>query len=271
MADRTTLVLTLVRELERPRPLPAQVVKHLWGTYSLERGAMGAFLVEELPKLEDYEIDLILSPVFTPNLGDQAIFAELLGADSVPAAEWPNLIRQLAARPTCTALLTDDGTARVVPLREVTIERYVHRLRLGASIPASLFELISHRADAISRPLLKAIARRAIWENTPRRDLLGRYLAAALGTEHFREDDAVELLKLAETYEPVDTADLLRRIPHWEEVLRREINLASHPKAFFNERVEELHGGGRDQRWLDNTQPKQRELEFLARLKRLLT
>lgn len=271
MPNRATLLSTLAGELERPRPLPAQVVKHLWGTYSLERGAIGAFLVEELPKLEDYEIDLILSPVFTPNLSDQAIFAELLGADSVPAAEWPNLIRLLVARPTCAALMTEDGTAHAVPLREVTIERYVHRLRLGATIPASLFELISHRADAISRPLLKAISRRAIWENVSRCDILGRYLAAALGTEHFRADDAVELLKLAETYEPTDSADLLRRIPHWEEVLRHEINLASHPKAFFNERVEELHGGGRDQRRLDNTQPKQRELEFLARLKRLLT
>jgi hypothetical protein len=269
MPDRATLLPTLATELERPRPLPAQVVKHLWGTYSLERGAIGAFLVEELPKLEDYEIDLILSPVFTPNLSDQAVFAESLGAESVPVSEWPGLIQQLFARPTRAALITEDGTVHAVPLREVTIERYVHRLRLGATIPSSLFELISHRADATSRPLLKGIARRAIWENTPRRDILGRYLAAALGTEQFRADDAVELLKLAETYEPADTTDLLRRIPHWEDVLRHEINLAAHPKAFFNERVEELHGGGRDQRRQDNSQPKQRELEFLGRLKRL--
>lgn len=270
MPDRANLLATLASELERPRPLLPQVVKHLCGTYSLERDALGPFLVEELPKLEDYEIDLILSPVFTPSLRDQAVFAELLGVDTVPPAEWPRLVQQLVARPTRAPLVTDDGQSHTVPLREVTVERYVHRLRLGATIPASLFELLSRRAPAEDRPLLKAIARRAIWESDARRDILGRYLAAAIGTEHYCSDDAVDLLKLAETYEPVDTGDLLRRIPHWEQVLRHEINLASNPKAFFNERVEELHGGGRDQRRQDSAEPKQRELAFLARLKPLL-
>ena len=270
MPDRTTLLATLASELERPRRLLPQVIKHLWDTYSLERDAVGSFLVDELPKLEDYEIDLILSPVFTPNLHDQSVVAELLGPEAVPPAEWPGLIQQLVARPTRASLVTEDDQPHKVPLREVTIERYVHRLRLGATVPASLLELISHRAPAAEGPLLKAVARRAIWESSQRRDILGRYLAAALGTEHFRADDAADLLKLAETYEPADTADLLRRIPHWEKVLRHEINLASNPKAFFNERVEELHGGGRDQRRQDNTEPKQRELEFLSRLKQLL-
>ena len=270
MPNRATLLATLATELEQPRPLLPQVVKHLCGTYGLERDAIGVFLIEELPKLEDYEIDLILSPVFTPSLRDQSVFAELLGQDTVPSDEWPGLIQHLVSRPTRAPLVTEDGRSHTVPLREVTVERYVHRLRLGASIPASLFELLSRRAPADDRPLLKAIARRAIWESDARRDILGRYLAAAIGTEHYRSDDAVDLLKLAETYEPADTADLLRRIPHWEQVLRHEINLASNPKAFFNERVEELHGGGRDQRRQDNAEPKQRELAFLARLKPLL-
>jgi len=270
MSQSSALLAKLAAELERPRALPPQVIKHLGGTYGLERDAIGAFLIEELPKLEDYEIDLILSPVFTPTLRDQSVLAELLGADAVPAAEWPGLVRQLVSRPTRAPLITEDGQSHLVPLREVTIERYVNRLRLGATIPASLLELISRRASAADRPLLKAIARRAVWESGPRCDILGRYLAAALGTEDFHPDDAVELLKLAETYEPADTTDLLRRIPHWEKVLRHEINLASHPKAFFNERVEELHGGGRDQRRQDNTQPKERELAFLARLQRLV-
>jgi hypothetical protein len=270
MPDRAKLLATLASELERPRPLLPQVVKHLCGTYSLERDALGGFLVEELPKLEDYEIDLILSPVFTPNLRDQAVFAELLGPNAVPLAEWFGLIEHLVARPTRSPLITEDGQSHAVPLREVTVERYVYRLRLGATIPGSLFELLSRRAPADDRPLLKAIARRAIWESETRRDILGRYLAAAIGTEYYRPDDAVDLLKLAETYEPADTDDLLRRIPHWEQVLRHEINIGSNPKAFFNERVEELHGGGRDQRRQDNAEPKQRELAFLARLKPLL-
>jgi hypothetical protein len=55
-------------------------------------------------------------------------------------------------------------------------------------------------------------------------------------------------------------------------VLRHEINLASGPKAFFNERVEELHGGGRDQRRQDggNIASKEGELALLERLRQVL-
>jgi hypothetical protein len=50
------------------------------------------------------------------------------------------------------------------------------------------------------------------------------------------------------------------------------IGLASGPKPFCNERVQDLHGGGRDQRRLENARiiAKQRELDFLARLQTLL-
>ena len=85
--------------------------------------------------------------------------------------------------------------------------------------------------------------------------------------------DRVEaLLNLVETYEPANTAEVLSRLPHWQVVLRHEIGLASGPKPFFNERVQEMHGGGRDQRRMEDTRTtaKQRELEFLARLQTLL-
>ena len=244
--------------------------KHISGTYGTERDVIGTFLVEELPKLEDYEIDLILSPAFTPVLDDQAIFAELLGGDSVPATEWPVLISTLAARPTRATLLTEDGRSHRVPLREVTIERFVNRLRLGATISPALLALIASHVPQDNQPMFKAIARRAVWESEPRCKILHRFVEASTSVAEQKLDDAISLLKLVETYDPADAAELIARIPHWEQVLRHEISLASNPKLFFNERVEELHGGGRDQRRHDAAQPKQHELAFLGRLKQTL-
>lgn len=266
------LLETLAAELERPRELPAQVVNHLSGTYGLDRDAIGTFLVNELPKLEDYEIDLALSPVFTPTLPDQAVFAERLGQESVPTPEWPGLIQQLVARPTRAHLVTADGQTHSVPLRDVTLERYVHRLRLDATIPGPLFKLLDHLEPASDRPLLKAVARRAVWENEARREILARSLTAVAGGEAYRLDDVVELLKLAETYQPANVADLLARIPHWQQVLRQEINESGGGKPFFNERVEELHGGGRDQRRQNNSRitAKENERAFLDRLQQML-
>ncbi len=266
------LLEALATELERPRELTAQVINHLAGIYGLTRDQLGPFLITELPGLEDYEIDLILSPLFTPTLRDQAVFAELLGRESFPAGQWPALIQQLAERPTRARLTGADGQTYSVPLREVTLERYVHRLRLDATIPEPLFELIQHLPPASDRPMLKAVARRAVWQSEARCKLLLHYLSATAGREDFRFDDALQLLKLVETYEPMDRQDLLGRIPHWQQVLRQALHDAAGPRPFFNERVEELHGGGRDQRRqdLDRISAKEKELEFLGRLQRVL-
>jgi len=266
------LLETLAAELERPRRLPAQVVNHLSGTYGLDRDAIGDFLVNRLAELEDYEIDLALSPVFTPTLPDQAVFAELLGQESVPASEWPGLIQQLVVRPTRAQLVTADGLTHSTPLRDVSIGRFVHRLRLDATIPAPLFALVSQFPPG-DQPLLKAVARRAVWENEPRREILARYLTATIGGATNRLADSVELLKLAETYQPADVAGLVAQIPQWLQVLRQEINESGGGKPFFNERVEELHGGGRDQRHQDNSRvtAKENERAFLERLQQVLT
>lgn len=266
------LLPLLVTELERPREVSAQVVTHLIGTYDLSRDELGAFLTNELAKREDYEIDLILSPLFTPTLRDQSIFAELLGRDALPAAQWPALIQQLVARPTRAQLVTEDALSHAVPLRDVTVERYVNRLRLDATIPEPIFNLIAHRSPVADQPLLKAIARRAVWENEGRREILASYLTTAATLECYRPDDAVALLKLVETYQPASVADLLAQIPHWLQVLVQEINEAGGAKPFFNERVQDLHGGGRDQRRQDNTRitAKEQERACLERLQQVL-
>jgi len=267
------LIETLAAELERPRELSAQVVKHVCGTYGIDGDAVGSFLAGELPKLEDYEIDLILSPVFTPKLADQALFAELLGGEPVPREQWPALIQQLAARPTRAQLVTSDNRTHSVTLREVTIERYVHRLRLDGAISESLFKQLDEVPLAADGPLLKAIARRAVWENDARRNILTQYLTNAIQRGIYRLADAVELLNLVESYRPGDAADLVARIPQWQQVLQHEINVGAGPKPFFNQRIEESHGGDRDQRRHDDARisAKQEELAQLERLQQALT
>jgi hypothetical protein len=119
--------------------------------------------------------------------------------------------------------------------------------------------------------LLKAIARRATW-NTPARGEILSTVLRKTPPEH-RAADAAALLQLMETYQPADAVELLARIPHWEQVLRHEMNLAASPKAFFSHRIEEMHGGDRDQRRAKDARvgAKQGELEFLARLRSVLT
>jgi hypothetical protein len=265
MTDLPGLVDALTGELERPRDLSPRVLNYIGDTYSVEKEGIGAFLVEELPKLEDYEIDLILSPVFTPKLADQTVFADLLGRDSVPREQWPAIIQELVARPIRAQLVTLDGKAHTVVLREVTIERYVHRLRLEATIPDSVFKLVD------DRPMLKAIARRGVWESEGARGILERFLSAVpAGTS--TEDDALDLLSLMENRKPANLTELLSEIPQWRESLRHQIEVGSGPKPFFSQEIERRHGGGRDQRAPDDARvsAKQQEYDFLGRLQQIL-
>ena len=265
------LLETLAGELERPRELSARVLNYINGNYDVDQAAMGDFLVQELPKLEDYEIDLILSPVFTPKLGDQAVFADLLGGESVPQDQWPALMRQLVARPTRAQLITSDERCHLVPLREVTLERYVHRLRLEGMIPKSLLERIDAAQPSTDRPLLKAIARREVWEGAGREKILLRYMQNAADRGLYHLADVTQLLDMVESHKPAGIDDLLARVPIRQEVLRGQINTGSGGKPFFSPRIQEMHGGERDQRSNEFAlSAKEAELAFLARLQSVL-
>jgi hypothetical protein len=265
------LVETIAAELERPRELSARVLNYITGHHGIDEDAIGPFLVQELPKLEDYEIDLILSPVFTPKLIDQAVFADQLGVEALRKDQWPALVQELVERPTYAQLVTIDGKRHSVKLREVTIERYVYRLRLDATIPKSLFALLDAIPVAGDKPLAKAVARQVVWENEGTREILEGYLTAALGRGIYSLDENVALLNLIEGRKPANIADLLARSPGWQEALRQQIDVASGPKPFFNEDIRLLHGEERDQRSQDDVRmsSKERELHFLARLQDL--
>jgi len=206
------LIDVIAAELERPREITGQVFKHIAGTYGVERDAIPAFLTQELPKLEDYEIDLILSPLFTPKLPDQAVIARFLGAESIPREDWPVFTRQLATRPTVAQLIASDGKSYPVPLSEISIERFVYRLRLDGTISDTLQQQI-RKAPASDHPMLQAIARRATWEHDGRLEMLQRFLRSSIADGTYKLTDVTDLLRIAEDYQPADSSALLSKIP----------------------------------------------------------
>lgn len=267
-----SFVPLLAGELERPRVLAPQVADHISSHYDVSRDQLGRFLSETLPGLEDYEVDLVLSPIFTPTLADQARLSDELDRRTLPASAWPDLVRALAARPTVAQLVTEDGVSHGAPLREVTIERFVNRLNLDQALPERFSRLLNSLPPAADRPTLKAVARRPIWREEARATVLFQYLLTTASGDGYQLAEVIQLLQWAETYQPRDIADLLDRIPAWEEVLRREINVASNPRPFFNDRVKEMHGGGRDQRGTNETliASKRQALAFLSKIRAAL-
>jgi hypothetical protein len=149
----------------------------------------------------------------------------------------------------------------------------VHRLRLEATIPESLLILIDRVPSKEDRPMLMALARRAVWESAGPRRILEVVLSAVLEQGSYSLDETFELLSLAEDRKPADLEALVTWIPRWAEALRQQIDTGSGQKPFFHSQVEWMHGGARDQRQeLDpRVSAKQKELAFLLRLQQLVS
>ena len=263
----------LATALERPRELSRQIVDHLQDTYELERHQIAGFLRDRLGSLEDYQVDLALAPAFTPGFDDQAEIAGVLGVESIPRSDWPGLVATLVARPTLGSLIVPGGEVCRLPLRPVTVERFLFRLRLDGTVPPGVRPPLEGVASPATRAPLLAVARRPIWESGERAAILARFLLAAQGVAAGGiVEDCTALLKVVEAYEPEGIPQLLARIPGWIQALGDDLQSASGPKPFFNERVQELHGGGRDTRSREDQKraERERELDFLRRLKRAL-
>ncbi len=271
---RAGLLEKLAAELERPRELTPKVINYVSGTYGVDLDEVGAFLVDELFKLEDYEVDLILSPLFTPKLADQSAIAEFLGGESVSSEHVTELISQLEKRPTRAHVTSPDTSIHIFNMCTVTIDRYVRRLRLEGRISDSVLSLANQVSSAApeTRQTLLAIARRAAWESAGAQEILARYLTNAPSRGGYALADAIDLLNLVEGRKPSDLADLLSRIAGWQNSLREQVE-ASGGRPFFHEDIRTMHGGGRDQRTEADPRmsAKERELNFLLRLERLLT
>ena len=58
----------------------------------------------------------------------------------------------------------------------------------------------------------------------------------------------------------------------WEEIVRSQLADTQRPRPFFSDRLQEMHGGTRDQRGTNEAvvARKQAELAFLGRLRELL-
>jgi hypothetical protein len=265
------LIETLAPEPERPREVTRQVARHLGGNYGIAEDEIGPFLLDTLPTLEEDEVDLILSPLFTPKLGDQAVFAARLGRESVGPDSQARLVAQALARPTDARLVTGDEHACRVRLGEVTVERYVYRLRLEGTIPEPVFALID-RFPSADQPLLGAVARRAIWEGDSRSGILEACFEAAARRGGPGAGDFPRLLDLVERYKPASLPDLIAKMPAWQEGLRGDLGIAAGGKPFFSPGIERDHGGEHDRRLSADAliEAKREELAFLARLEQLL-
>jgi len=132
--------------LTRPRALKPQTERQLTQHLSEHSTSLPAFLLCASQVLEEYELDILFGPVFTPTLDERAELADLLFHWRPTDEQLQNLVDELGREIPHATVLLPDGALAKLSLHEVMIERFVRLLRLNygpdAAVAAALRDAI---------------------------------------------------------------------------------------------------------------------------------
>ncbi|MBI4716092.1 MAG: hypothetical protein HY760_09200, partial [Nitrospirae bacterium] len=190
-----------------------QVLQHVTAHYGVGFDQVPAFLSEKFPAMEDYEVDLILSPIFTPRLDDQARFSDLLEENTVSPDELNGTV-SLLSRKGLRTTLRYGGETLSLPLHSVSISRYVRLLNLDAPVSRNLFQRIDRSVPAHERQRVKALARDRAWQRPEHEAIFTAFLEAFQERGTFAFEKVEFLTGFVRTNRPGSIREMADHLDH---------------------------------------------------------
>jgi hypothetical protein len=147
----------LAAMLARPRALKPQTERQITSYLAEHSSTLPAFLLCAADVLEDYEVDIVFGPLFTPTLDERAEISELLVRWQPSGEQLEKLVRELRAELEHLTILLPDGTEAKLTLHEVMIERFVRLLRLDCQPDNKSAESLQDTLPPALRPVALAL------------------------------------------------------------------------------------------------------------------
>jgi hypothetical protein len=249
MSLSTTLLNTLQQDFETPRLLLPQVIQSLYSQHQVVPEKLSAFFAEVFPTLEEYQVELLFAPQFTPSPQDKARYAAILGAAGLSPQEFA-LLKQtlLRAGIRVSFNLVEAETCLLVNLHEVFVDRYLDRLDLCATLSTPIAEALE---QLFSVPDERATAfmtcRSAVWKTTVNQQLLqALFTHATAGCNASSSLTALSLEQLlfltdvVKTYRPTTLEQLATQLDSLAESCRRDMETVG-TRGFHDEYLQSLH------------------------------
>lgn len=224
-------------DLAAVRPVTPQVSRHLQSHHGISPGDEASFLESRLPLLEEYEVELVLSPLFTPTQEDQARVSQLLSDPPPSAAAVEGLVERLENQ-GIEAVVQCEGASVRIALPPGIIRRYVRLLNLAERV----LPPVRSAAEAFPPPLrdrLLALARTETWRAPARQTILAAFIEAFVRRSSFDEEKIGHLSQIVQTTRPERLGDLAGPI----ESLVRVTTPPSGPR-FFDVQIEDRYAEG---------------------------
>jgi len=235
MTDLTPLIDLLAADLADDRPLTAAVIAHIAAEYNFPADELDRFFTTRLPSLEEFEVEISLSRLFTPDSDLRARAFALVPDRGLTGEEEQEVVHGLAER-RIVAPLRSGSDGYPMAMAPVLLERYVRLLDLRAPLDPEVARLIDEAAPEADRPAARHWCRLPQWQGEERARLLAAWLAAAGERSSFRLDRLIYLTGVVKSYRPHDLDDLDRQLTNLADALD---NL--DPTPFFSDELRESH------------------------------
>lgn len=230
------LLEQLRKDLSRPREISDRNAAALMSRLGLER-ALGAFARERLDGQEEFELEILFSPFFTPCQEDRFAYEAFLPDAGVPRDELTDLPAQLAGEELVCSL--EEGGERIeVVLPEVAIERYLRLLHLDRPVETSVADAIRAHVPDENRGAVMSLARVGDWSGEEARGVMREVLAAMDKADSFTLDKMIFLTEFIRTHPPHGLADLAGELDRLLDAYKKDEN-----NPVFNEQLEEFQTG----------------------------
>lgn len=241
MSQQDMIFEVLKADLVAPRTLLTQVLNEINDRYTYPQERVPAFFNEKFPQLEDYEVDLLFSPQYTPAEHHRLQYIPILGGAALTENDVKQLRQRLAEEKLNTSFRSEDETVEVtVPVHEVFIDRYVNLLKLDNTLPEGVHEAISRLVPTASQNEANLLARDVIWHDPIRRQILLAFLNVFQQRSNFSIVKLSYLTNFIRTYRPTAFDDLPRQFESLIESCRKDMENVDS-RGFHDEYLKALN------------------------------
>lgn len=227
----------LIKKLSEKTALPRQTEEKILN--SPNSPTLDKFFNTELPKMEDVELDIMFSYIFTPDMEARisfGLYTEITLSDN----EITELALDIESKNLIKILVDSEGKEHNLPLKEVNISRYIKLLHLNKPIPSELLSYMKLNTPQFKEVITALLRDTAIPLSNERIKMLEILLEGLNKNNLLNKDTCTYIVEFMDRNMIKDIKDFENKLLTLYAIYKGE----NEKKIYYSEELEGTYGGG---------------------------
>jgi hypothetical protein len=186
--------------LVAPRTLTAKTATAITIQLDVD-DAISGIASDKVATLEEYEAELLFSPLFTPTDRDRTLCEPALSPDGINSETLDELYEQLLQGELYSPVVYGLASGSL-KIPSIVIERYVRLLGLTSKVSERIASLLEAAVEQENRYKAFSLARRPVWRSSSSCELLAVCLEKMVKNSSFSAEKMDFLTGFVRTYRP---------------------------------------------------------------------